>query len=85
MSDEYKRGYSKAYNTRAKQWPAHRPPHPPTPQVAAMMTALQELRDAYDTICATFSEDDELVISLAPKIDAADAALSAVSKWLRDQ
>jgi len=48
-----------------------------------MMVALQELRDEYDTICATFGEDDEIVLALAPKIYAADTAMRAVSEWLR--
>lgn len=83
LQREYQRGYQNAIN-RGRHWPDHRPPVPPDPIIARLMTALQELRDECDSMCATFSPDDEIVLAIGPKIDAADEAMIAVTAWLKE-
>jgi hypothetical protein len=85
MNDDEKRGYSRGYNTKANHWPAHRPPIPPHPVVAALMNALLALRDECDSTIATFGPDDELSLRLGAQIDKADEALRMVSAWLREE
>ena len=84
MTPEEKRAYARGYQRGGHQWPAHRPPAPPQAEVAGLMRALKELRDECDSMCATLCDDDDFVVRLAPRIDAADQAMEAVSKWLKD-
>lgn len=84
MTSNYKKGYARGYYTGSlKAWPDHRPPLPPEERIAHLIVAATALRDAYDIICATFDEGDEIVDQLAPKVDAFDAAMSALGKWVR--
>lgn len=78
---EEKLAYAKGYNARAK-WPLHKPPMPPEPMVAKLMTALTNLRNAVDGELAKFGEDDPIGEILGPRIDEADEALSDVGTWL---
>lgn len=78
----YQRGYSAGLN---RKWPLHAMPVPPDPVVAELLASLLALRNEYDTICATFGEDDEIVLKLAPVVDRADAAMEAVAVWLRQR
>lgn len=66
MTDSEKRAYGRGYNTRASQWPKHKPPIPPDPIVGAMVSALRELRDEIDSQLAMFDDNDPLEIALAP-------------------
>ena len=59
------------------------PPYPPQAEVAAIMKAARELRDEADSICATLADDDDFVKRLNPHIEAVDAALKAVTNWLK--
>lgn len=83
QSADEKKGYTRGYQSSADRWPLHRPPLPPDPIIRNLMDALQKLRDEYDTMCATFDANDEIVLKLNEPIARADAALSAVSTWLR--
>lgn len=75
----YSRGY---YKGASGAWPPHKPPLPPNDLLAAFISAAQGLRDGFDSMCATFSEDDEIVRELDTKIEAFDAAMRSWTKWL---
>lgn len=80
----HNRGYSKGYDAgRRNAWPAHKPPAPPTPEVAAVMAAARNLRDELDGLLATIDPGDPWEERLAPKIAAVDLALAGVSEWLK--
>jgi hypothetical protein len=77
--------YARGYNAgRGDRWPAHKPPMPPEPIIQRLMAALRALRDEADGQCAMFDPDDEMVVALGPHIDEADAALEAVTTWLKE-
>jgi hypothetical protein len=79
-----KRAYQRGYAAAARsQWPPHRPPAPPQPAVAALMAALRNTRDAIDNYLATVGPDETEESTWGPHVDAADAALTAVTIWLR--
>jgi hypothetical protein len=84
MTTEEKRAYQRGYNNRAHQWPEHKPPLPPNEIISGLMVALKNLRDAVDLELAKIDPEDEWTLILGPKVDACDAAMSAVSKWLRE-
>lgn len=85
MTYQERLAYGRGYNTGAAgRWPAHKPPHPPEPITRALIEALQELRDAYDGLCATLDESDEIVALLDPSISQADEAMEKVTIWLRE-
>lgn len=83
-SDDYKRGYSRGYNTASRSWPEHKPPCPPEPVVRQLMEALRLLRDTADAETAAFDEDDPIYRAFGVPIATADEALSAVTEWLRE-
>lgn len=75
--------YTRGFTRGARgAWPLHKPPYPPEAIVRAMMAAAAELRDAVDTACAQFDPKDDFVTEVAPKIDALDASMSALTEWL---
>lgn len=83
MTPEQQRLYGRGYSAgRRGSWPAHRPPSPPVEQVAAIMAAARELRDAVDAELAVFDPDDPMAIHLGPLIDRFDQAMTHVSDWL---
>lgn len=83
MSPEEKRAYCRGYGAgRRGCWPEHRPPSPPNELVADLLAALRGLRDGYDTMCATFSPDDEIVTQLDPLIERADNVMQRVTEWV---
>ena len=85
MPPEERRAYSRGYNAGSRRaWPEHRPPHPPVEIVARLMTALTALRDGVDGELALFDPEDEIEKHLGPLVDEADAAMSAVSEWLKE-
>lgn len=84
LTDAERRAYSRGYQVRAAQWPAHKPPIPPDPIVGSLVKALCELVAACDGELGTFDPQDELVLRMQPVLEAADEALIAVSRWLRD-
>ena len=81
MTRAEKLSYARGYQ-RGRNWPLHKPPEPPEEVVAELMRALRILRDECDAVCATFGEDDELVVRISPFIDRADRALSLVGEYL---
>lgn len=84
MTTDYQRGYRKGYNTgSARRWPEHKPPHPPTAEVAELMRTAKKLRDDADWLCSVIEQDDEWYRRLSPGIEAVDAALVKVSQWLK--
>lgn len=83
MTDDYRRGYRKGYTTSARTWPLFIPPIPPDPIIGELVKALQDLRDTADSICATFSDNDDVVIKFGGPIDRADAALEKLGEWVR--
>lgn len=81
-TEDEKRAYAKGYNAgRRNDWPAHRPPVPPEPVLAALVKALSDLRDGVDGACATLDESDELTAQLSPLVDAANDALVGLTEW----
>jgi hypothetical protein len=78
----YARGYSRGSQGR---WPDHRPPLPPEPVVNRLLETAQALRDGFDSLCAVSDPDDEVVKILAPVIDDFDAAMAAMTDWLRQR
>ena len=83
---QYRMTYGKGYNAGKRgSLPDHRPPVPPHEVIASLMTALRNLRDKADSACAMLDPEDEFVQKLGPGIDEADAALSAVSRWLKTE
>lgn len=83
MSNETGRAYSRGYfNAANKLWHRHKPPYPPEPLVRNLMEAAVALRDAIDAQCATFEEDDEMVLALNSPIKGVDDALASISDWL---
>ena len=76
--------YARGVNSRDR-WPAHKPPMPPEGVLRDLLKAAQELRDAADTLCATFDPQDEVVQRLSPGIDAVDWAMNVLTDWLRDK
>lgn len=82
MTDAERLAYGRGYN-RGARWPAHRPPHPPEPHVAKLMEAVQKLRDAVDGELAQLDADDPWQKSLGDPMDAVDAAMSEISRWLK--
>lgn len=82
-SEDYRKGYSKGYNTGTRNWPEHKPPFPPEPVVRELMEALRELRDHADSSLAQFDENDEFVRSFDVPIERADEAMASVTRWLR--
>lgn len=85
MTEAEKKAYSRGYQARVNQWPAHRPPHPPLEQIAGFYAAARALRDAADSICATLSDDDDFVRLLGPLIDRIDQESVRVSTFLRSR
>lgn len=83
MSRDEKLAYQRGYQNGAERWPLHKPPVPPQPVIALLVTALRGLRDECDSALAVFDKDDPLEKAIGPRIAEADAALSAVSAWLR--
>jgi len=83
MNDVERRAYQRGYQCGHKRWPEHKPPLPPEAVIAGLMTALRDLRDECDALCATLCPDDEWVVLLDPHVDTADRALAAVTAWLR--
>lgn len=81
MSKDYQLGY---YAGTRWAWPKHRPPQPPNVIVCKLFIAALELRDQADSLCSTLCEDDEIVLKMAPAIDALDQAMMEVTKWLRE-
>lgn len=82
-NDDFKQGYRQGYNAGShKSWPLHLPPSPPDEIIAEFMAAARSLRDSYDTVCATFPKNDDLVLELEPKIDRLDDAFEKIGKWL---
>jgi hypothetical protein len=78
----YARGYSRC---RSHGWPAHKPPTPPHPLVAALLLAARSLRDAVDTEMATFDPEDPVSLALYEHVDKVDHAATAISAWLRGE
>lgn len=78
----YQRGYIRA---RKALWPESGVPVPPDDVIAQLIAALRRLRDEYDSLCATFSPDDEVVIALDSAIQQADASLEVLHDWLIDE
>jgi len=76
----YARGY---YAGSRCAWPKHKPPVPPEPHLAELLRAANALRNVVDGLLATLGEDDELEKELGPKVDEYDAAMEAVTEWLR--
>lgn len=84
MSDDEKRAYAKGYSAGSRgRWPLHKPPRPPDEITAALVDALQALRDQVDGQLAMFDPDDEIVVTLYPFVDAATEALERVGKYCR--
>lgn len=83
-TDAERKAYARGFQARGV-WPAHKPPLPPPSLVRDLMRAVSILRDEADTICATFDPNDDLVLRLAPQIDAVDSAMSAISEWLQSK
>lgn len=82
--DDYKRGYSRGYNAGiSNRWPEYKPPTPPDEIVAELIHVSRILRDRYDYLCATFSEEDQAVREISPAIEEFDALMVKISKWLR--
>lgn len=79
-----KRAYQRGYQTRAEQYPMHKPPLPPHKILADFLLAATELRNKVDDFCAQFDEDDEVVLAVSPGIDRLDEAMETYSRWLRD-
>jgi hypothetical protein len=48
-----------------------------------LLRAANALRNVVDGLLATLGEDDELEKELGPKVDEYDAAMEAVTEWLR--
>lgn len=83
-----RRGYSRGYNAGyRRKWPAHLPPIPPQEVVADLMRAAIELRNRADGLIATgdYEDDGPFEQRLGPGIDAVDAALIRLSRWLKSQ
>lgn len=76
----WRKGYAKGLK---RAWPDHAPPYPPTYQVRDLMMATQELRNAVDTMLATWDPDDEWAKTLGPLIDTADIAIAQIGAWLK--
>lgn len=86
MTDAEKRAYQRGYAAgRQPVWPQHRPPLPPDPIIRRLMTAAQAIRDGHDSLLATLGPGDEFGKELEPGIDELDAAMVAVSEWLRQK
>lgn len=84
MSTEETRAYARGYNTGSRgRWPAHRPPTPPEPVVAAIVEAGRKLRDGVDSYLATIDPDDPLQETLGRGIDEWDAAMVGLDQWLK--
>ena len=82
---ERRLAWGKGYATGSKgRWPDHQPPVPPDPIAASIVSAARALRDEADAVIATFDEDDPISIRLAEKIDAFDAAMAELGKWLKE-
>jgi hypothetical protein len=80
------KAYMRGYNAgRRNAWPAHMPPAPPEPVVARLLKALESLAGEYGYICATFEEDDPLVVKLGPLVDEANETIAGVTEWLKSQ
>ena len=80
---EERRAYQRGYQCASTRWPMHKPPTPPEPIIARMMTVLKEVRDICDGFRATLDEDDLFGQELELAISKADDALISVSVWLR--
>lgn len=84
MTVEYRRAYSKGYAAGSKGcWPEHRPPTPPDPISSSIISTANALRDEADGFIATIDADDPIAVALGEKIDAFDAAMTELSKWLK--
>lgn len=78
----YQRGYQAGHRNR---WPRHLPPYPPIAVIENLMSALKKARNVLDGELATIAPDDEWEAKFGPAIDHADAALSAVTDWIRGE
>lgn len=80
------RAYGRGYIAGArKAWPLHLPPSPPQAEVAALITALENLTQVAHEIqqtCSICDDADPWAIQLRPLIDASDAALVRVKNWV---
>jgi hypothetical protein len=83
MTTGERKAYARGYQVAGHKWPAHKPPTPPDPVVAELVEAMREMRDTCDAFRSTLCKDDEFGQSLELVIDRADAALTAVTRWLR--
>lgn len=83
-NDDYRRGYSKGYFSGSRTaWPLYHPPRPPDPIIAELVTALINLRDTADLICAMFDEDDDVFNKFDEPINQATEALSKLGEWVK--
>lgn len=83
MTRAEKLAYQRGYQSRTKgRWPENRPPMPPDEHVRKLLEALLELRNGVSGEIATFSDDDAIVIALAPLVDKASEAIDELSDWL---
>lgn len=83
MTRAEKLTYQRGYNSGSKgRWPEHRPTVPPDEHVRKLLEALLELRNGVSGEIATFSDDDAIVVALAPLVDKASEAIDELSDWL---
>jgi hypothetical protein len=84
VTDPEKRAYQRGYYAGSSgRWPEHRPPLPPGEVLAPILQAARALRDGVDGELAKFGPDDDLATVLGPLVDALDAALAGLSRWLK--
>lgn len=83
MNREERNAYQRGYQHRAKaSWPEHKPPYPPNEIMKNLFEAIRRFRDSVDAQMAMFGENDDFTISVGPKMDDLDHAMSMVGKWL---
>ena len=84
LKNKFKAEYQRGYQHGAR-WPLHKPPFPPEPVIAELVSALRELRDAIDGQLSTFEPNDPMNAALSPYIERADKAQQAMALWLLDR
>lgn len=79
-SPDYAKGWYAGIRGR---WPEHKPPIPPEKVLAQLMNSATNMRNEADTLCAVFDENDKSLDKLRNAIDNFDAAMTALTRWLK--